>query len=738
MLFACTVMGIFVLLIHLYYFCAPMLHAAGLAHPIADRIMLSMRDVFSSMAKTKLFALILFALSVAVRNGKSTEVSWKQIALLAAAGMAVYAVPIIKDVYIVYIITTVTGAALTTKAVSLAARKVRGIEDDFDSLNDPEETFKQCEQLVETPTSVNIPTVYKWRGKFHKGWINVVNPFRATLILGTPGSGKSFSVYNPFIEQTMAKGFTGICYDYKYPDLTEIMFNELRLNVIKDPSTGQLMYKNPKYRSMKVPEFYVLNFTDARKSNRCNPLKSIYFPDVADATDVSEVLFKNVSRESGNGGDKFFVDSAKEYIGCCIYFLAHYKNEEYGIEEGALCDIPHFVELISKDYKKVFQMLMKVPQIESKMQPFVDAFEADSQDQLQGQIASARIPMNKLASPDLYWVLSGDDFTLDVNNPDEPKIVCIGNDPLRDEVYGPSLALFTSRIFKEVYKPKKKGRPCIILLDEMPTIYLKDVDKIIATARSYKVAMVMGAQDKSQMIRDYRKEYADVLFNTVGTIISGQVNGQTAQDLSRTMGKEKRRQRSQTQTKDGDSFSYSYHDVELLPASRIETLSQGIFFGKVADDFGAKIAEKKFCGEIQRNIDEWNRKTKDDYTELPFITSFGEDDLWKDVHDDPMRSNLLETYAGAIVEEDSAYQEMSDEEKQSNYADMVYDVMQSFTDKEKEDILKDAWEKLCEEKRKNDIEDNYFRIKDDINKLIEIEIPDENNDNGHKNDPMDE
>lgn len=656
-----------IVLINLYYYCNPLLREFGYTLGFIDKIIFALRkgNLFTWSGKTKLYALILLILSVIVRHGRETDKPWSEIIGGFVIGLGFFLIPFDRlggtAGLIVYPLATITGFIMTMAYASLAGRKVG---EPFNAAN-PMETFEQFGKLLDRPYSINYETKYFWRGKWNKGYVNVVNPFRATLILGTPGSGKSFSVFNPAIAQTLSKGYTMFTYDYKFPDLSNIVYNELYLQATYTDENGETHYRRKELADMKTPKFYVINFDDPRRTNRGNPLQAEYLKDVADASEIADVIWKNVSP---GVKEDFFSQSAREYIGSIIWFLSQYSNPEIkiydthpdgtpkvykndipdgfggilhkagekivlqdGIEKGDLCTFPHFIELIGQNYEKVFTLLRKLPELENKIAPFADALDANAQDQLQGQIASARIPLNKMASPELYWVLTGNDFTLDINNPDDPKVICVGNNPDRQSIYGTALALFTSRLFKLINHKGK--RPSAVILDEMPTVYIKDIDQLIATARSNKVAMFLGAQDKSQLVRDYKKDYADVVFNTVGNIFAGQVNGETARSLSQTLGKEKRLETSRTLNSDDGSRTQSYRDEELLPQSRIETLTQGWFFGKVADNNDDPIDKKFFCGEFVIDVEGFNKKMKN-AMKIPLIDDFGEAEI-KRLMEDP-------------------------------------------------------------------------------------------------------
>lgn len=213
-----------------------------------------------------------------------------------------------------------------------------------------------------------------------------------------------------------------------------------------------------------------------------------------------------------------------------------------------------------------------------------------------GQIASAKIPLSRMISPQLYWVMTGDDFTLDINNPAEPKILCVGNNPDRQNIYGAALGLYNSRIVKLI---NKKGMlKSSVIIDELPTIYFKGLDNLIATARSNKVAVCLGFQDFSQLKRDYGDKEAAVVMNTVGNIFSGQVVGDTAKTLSERFGKVLQKRQSMTINRQDKSTSISTQMDSLIPQSKISTLTQGMFVGSVSDNFDERIEQKIFHAEI--------------------------------------------------------------------------------------------------------------------------------------------
>ncbi|KAA2318348.1 type IV secretion system DNA-binding domain-containing protein [Bacteroides caccae] len=468
------------------------------------------------------------------------------------------------------------------------------LEDVFNTEN---ESFMQETKLMENEYSVNLPTKFWYRGKTYNGFINLVNIFRATMILGTPGSGKSYAIVNQFIKQTIEKSYALYIYDFKFDDLSVIAYNHL------------LKYR---HRYKVPPKFYVINFDNPRKSHRCNPLSPELMTDISDAYESSYTIMLNLNKSWVQKQGDFFVESPIVLFTAIIWFLKLYENGKY-------CTFPHAIELLNKRYEDVFTILTSYPELENYLSPFIDAWKGGASEQLMGQIASAKIPLSRLISPQLYWVMSGSDFTLDINNPKEPKVLCVGNNPDRISIYGAALGLYNSRIVKLINK-KKQMKSCVII-DELPTIFFKGLDNLIATARSNKVAVVLGFQDFSQLKRDYGDKEAAVIMSTVGNVFSGQVVGETAKTLSERFGKILQKRESMSINRNDTSTSINTQLDSLIPASKISTLSQGIFVGAVADNFGEIIEQKIFHAQIVVDNEAVQKETAA-YQPIPEISSF--------------------------------------------------------------------------------------------------------------------
>ncbi|KAB6614033.1 TraM recognition domain-containing protein [Phocaeicola vulgatus] len=497
-----------------------------------------------------------------------------------------------------------------------------------DVFNEENESFMQETRLITNEYSVNLPTRFYYKKKWHNGWINVVLPQRGCMVVGSPGSGKSYCVINQFIKQQIEKGYALYCYDFKFPDLSLIVYNHLLKN--KD-----------KYKANV--QFYVINFDDPRHSHRCNPINPAFMSDIADAYESAYVIMLNLNKTWIQKQGDFFVESPIVLFAAIIWYLKIYENGKY-------CTFPHAIELLNKPYSDIFTILTSYRELENYLSPFMDAWKGGAMEQLQGQIASAKIPLSRMISPSLYWIMSGDDFTLDINNPDAPKVLCVGNNPDRQNIYSAALGLYNARIVKMV---NRKGKlKCSILVDEVPTIYFKGLDTLIATARSNKVAVCLGAQDFSQLVRDYGEKEARVIQNTVGNGFAGQVLGETAKNLSERFGQVLQQRKSVNMTREDTSTSISTQLDSLIPASKISNLSQGMFVGSVCDSFQEKMEQKIFHCEIVVDNARVAAETKA-YKPIPVVTDFtgrdGKDHMREEIERNYYR--IKEEVGGIIQKE---------------------------------------------------------------------------------------
>lgn len=598
--------SILILLLHFYYFCYRAFEQWEIKSTISDRLMKNVNQtgLFSNLYTSKFIAIGLLVISLLGAQGKKDEkIRWQSIAAYLMIGMLLFfgssvffrLNESIEAVAIVYIVVTGIGFLLILAGGNLLSRLIRFnlANDVFNSLN---ETFPQEERLLTNEYSINLPAGYNLKGRIRKSWINIINPFRGLLVIGSPGAGKSWFVIQHVIKQHIEKGFSMFVYDFKYDDLSKIVYNWLLQN---------------RHRYLVRPSFYVINFDNLSISHRCNPLDPNTMNDITDATESARTILLGLNREWINKQGDFFVESPINFVTAIIWFLRKYADGKY-------CTLPHVIELMQSEYDELFPVLNTQPEIEVLVNPFITAYQNDAMEQLEGQVASAKIGMARLASPQLYWVLSGNDFTLDINNARYPKIVCVGNNPEKQQIYGAVLSLYISRLVRQV---NKRGmHKCSLVFDEFPTIYFNNIDSLIATARSNKVATTLAMQDFSQLKKDYGKEQADVIINITGNIISGQVMGETSRLLSERFGKIMQDRQSVSVNRTDTSISHSKQLDSAIPASKIASLSSGEFVGMVADDPHEKIKLKMFHAEIINDTGQLNEEVSL-YKEIPVVSN---------------------------------------------------------------------------------------------------------------------
>ena len=617
--------SIILAIMNVYWYCYEAMRMWGVTIGVVDRILINFNrtgGLFHSILYTKLFSLLLLALSCLGTKGvKAEKMSWNRIFTVLAVGFFLFFlnwwILLLPISYLgnatLYIFTMTAGYICLLMGGLWMSRLLKHnlMEDVFNNEN---ESFMQETKLMENEYSVNLPTRFYYKKKWQRGWINVVNPFRATIVLGTPGSGKSFAVVNNYIKQQIEKSYSMYIYDFKFPDLSTIAYNHMM--------NHQNGYK-------VKPQFYVINFDDPRRSHRCNPIHPDFMSDISDAYESAYTIMLNLNKTWVQKQGDFFVESPIILFAAIIWYLRIYKNGKY-------CTFPHAIELLNRRYEDVFPILTSYPELENYLSPFMDAWQGGAMEQLAGQIASAKIPLSRMISPQLYWVMSASEFTLDINNPEEPKILCVGNNPDRQNIYGAALGLYNSRIVKLI---NKKGQlKSSVIIDELPTIYFKGLDNLIATARSNKVAVCLGFQDFSQLVRDYGDKEAKVVINTVGNIFSGQVVGETAKTLSERFGKVLQKRQSISINRQDVSTSINTQMDSLIPPSKISGLTQGMFVGSVSDNFTERIEQKIFHAEIVVDTDKVKRE-ESNYQPIPIINDF------KDINgNDCMKQAILDNY----------------------------------------------------------------------------------------------
>ena len=537
---------------------------------------------------------------IGTKAAKERELTVTKIVAQVFSGMILYwgSLLFLDGFPLWYLIVSFTGFVLLNLSFDNISKliNVNLMKDRFNIEN---ESFLQQEVLIQNDYSVNLPTSYLYRDELRSGWINIVNPFRATMVIGTPGSGKSFSVVLPFIRQHLGKGFAMCVYDFKYPDLSVVAYN-------------RYLIARAKGRLSKSSRFYVINFDDIRKSYRCNPLAPELMESPIDAFESSRTILYNLNREWIRKQGEFFSESAVSFFAAVIWFLKKYR-------EGIYCTLPHAIELLQLDYDDLFEVLSTEKDVVNVINPFVMAYKREASEQLEGQLGSLKIAISKIISPEIYWICSGNDFSLDINNPEQPKVLCLANNPLRVEMYGAVLSLFITRMLKVI---NRKGQcPSSLIFDELPTIYFRGLDTLIATARNNRISTLMGIQTVDQLIRDYGKEQANAILTNIGNVLSGQASGETARFIQGRMGKILQERQSVNINHSTQSSTFSTQLDYLVPEGKIATLPQGCMVGQVADNFGEPISQKNFNCLIRADTVKLAREEQR-YREIPDFYHF--------------------------------------------------------------------------------------------------------------------
>lgn len=625
-----TRMGSLVLLfLHFYFHCYSAFKQWELTTDLGDRLLenIARTGLFRSVQFSKSLSLLLLGISLIGAKGKKSETIQKSsIVWCLAAGSLLFFLSYLllslkgdrEQIAVVYMTITTTGFLLLLTGGTRLSRLIQ-LNLHQDIFNELNETFPQEERWLQNEYSINLPAQYNLKGKIRKSWINIINPFRGLLVTGTPGSGKSYFVIQHVIRQHIGKGFSMLVYDFKYDDLTKIAYNTLLKN------GGAYKVK---------PAFYVINFDDLSHSHRCSPLDPSTMFDITDATESSRSILLGLNKDWITKQGDFFVESPINFLTAIIWFLKKYKNGKY-------CTLPHVIELMQVEYEKLFPVLRTEKEIEVLINPFISAYKNNAMEQLEGQIASAKIGMARLSSPQLYWIMSGNDFILDINNPGSPKVLCLANNPQKQQVFGAVLSLYVNRIIKLVNQKDKLK--CSLVFDEFPTIFINGIDSLIATARSNKVATCLGMQDFSQLKKDYGADQAAVIMNIAGNIISGQVTGETAKQLSERFGKIIQVKESVSINRMDTSISKSGGLDFAVPASKIAGLSSGEFVGMVADDPQEKIKLKTFHAAIIN--DQKDRKNEERDFEIPLVNHI----IFQEVDSSFLQ---VKTDIGTLIEEE--------------------------------------------------------------------------------------
>ena len=505
---------------------------------------------------------------------------------------------------IAYIILSIIGAILINSALDNISKRIKSnfMKDRFNIEN---ESFEQSKDKVETEYSVNIPMKFFYNRKWHNGWLNICNCFRGTFVIGTPGSGKSFSVINSFIRQHSAKGFAEVVYDFKFPELAKIAY----YNYQKNKQLG------------KIPnnfKFNVINFSDIEYSRRINPLKREYIEILADATETAEALYESLQKgDKGSGGNSdFFKTSAVNLLAASIYFWSRYENGKYS-------DLPHVLAFLNQEYDVLFKVLFSEPELKSLVSPFEAAYKSGAVDQLEGQMASLKVQLSRLATKESFWVFSGNDFNLKVSDKKDPSYLIIANNPKTQSMNSALNALIINRLTRLVNT--KGNYPTSIIVDECPTLYFYQLATLLSTARSNKVSICLGLQELPQLEEQYGKATAKTITSIIGNTLSGQAKAPETLDwLQKLFGKVKQVKEGVTIRRNETTINMNEQMDFVIPASKISSLQAGTLVGQVALDFGQEDNFPTAMYHCKTNLDlKKIKKEEEAYKELPKVYNFG-------------------------------------------------------------------------------------------------------------------
>jgi len=577
-------MGVVILLLHAYYYCYGAFKEWHLTTPIGDRILadIAHTGLFNHFQTSKSIALGFLILSlIGIRGRKTEKLSYRIALAYLVAGLCLYfgsgllfylAAPV-TIVTGVYFWVTGLGFILVISGGAILTRIIKGRLNP-NVFNTDNETFPQEERLIQNAYSINLRAEYQLKGKTRSSWINYINPRRSLLIMGSPGSGKSWYIIEPAIKQLIEKQFAEFIFDYKYPDLTLVAYNHFL--------KFRHLYPVP-------PAFYAVNFTHPEYSHRNNPLFPEMMTDLLDAMEASKTMLLSINRTWANKQGEFFVESPINFLAAVFWFLRKFQDGRY-------CTLPHAIELIQLKYDDLFTVLNAEPEVQHLVTPFISAYLNDVMETVDSQIASVRIPLGRLASPLLYYILSGNDFTLDINNPLAPKIVCLGSDPLKSEALASVISLFCDRLHK-IINQKGKAK-CSLIYDEFSSIRVPSIQTVIAVGRGHDIVPIIAIQDYSQLKKLYSKEEAEAIFNMAGNFITGQVSGESAKLVSERFPKIMQDRESISINSSDTSISRSKQLESSVPPSTITSLSSGEFVGMTADNPDELIELKVFHARI--------------------------------------------------------------------------------------------------------------------------------------------
>lgn len=601
----------------------------GAANIVVDRI--RPFTIYHNVVWSKLLTILLVIItSIGTRAKKRLDFDpSKMVYIPLLSGLVILASSVVflhkgSEFIYGYVASSFLGVILVHIALDSLSKMIKD-QLGQDKFNLENESFDQKQEEKNTPVSVNIPTKYYYRGKMRDSWINVENPFRGTWVLGTPGSGKTFSIIEPVIRQHSSKGFCLVVYDYKFPTLAI----KLYYHYLKAVKTG---------KAPKDCKFRMINFTRVEFSHRINPIQKKYIPNLAAASETASTLIESLQKgqQSGGSSDDFFKKSSENYLAAIIYFFTRY-------EKGKYASMAHVLTLLNQDYRTQFDVLMTNKEIQPLLAPFMTAYQNKAMDQLEGMIGTLRVECSRLATKEAFWIFTGDDFDLKVSDPSNPSYLLIANDPEMESINSSLNALIINRLVTRVNSGGGKNIPVNIIIDELPTIYFHKIDRLVGTARSNKVAVTLGFQELPQLEADYGKIGMQKVISVCANVICASARHKETLDwLSQSIfGKVKQVKKGISIDHAKTSISLNEEMGDLVPASRIADMPTGFLCGQIARDFvqtktkrdgsiNVQEAEEfrttKFYAKTNFNMDEIHQEEAEYPDKLPLIYDFGSED----------------------------------------------------------------------------------------------------------------
>ena len=571
--------SVIVLVVHMYLICYCYYRPDGMIGTIFDKLYVAITNFqwMEDDIRAKILVLVLLVLGFGSFGRPSEKkVGWIVPAIMLAVGLVlffstVHFLPVKYGKILAHYYIAITSVAYLLIIGGMAKLSVFARYAFREKKFDPGTSgFKQEERLIETPVSLNFRGRYNYNGRDRGSYINIVNPRRGVLIMGSPGSGKSWFIIEPAIEQLTQKGVALFVYDYKYPALTDYTYNQFRRNSGRYPSSTR---------------FFCINFTDLSRSHRCNIINPANLRYMSDALDIAKTIMHSINKNWVSKQGEFFVESPINFLGALIWFLRGYKG-------GIYCTLPHVIELSKTPYEELFTILNAEPSTRGLIGPFKEAYVNKTTEMLDGQIASAKVPLSRLESIEIYYVLSGNDVSLNINDPEAPAILCLGGDSERQQALAPILSVYIDMVNKKINRPER--HPTALVLDEFATVRATSVQTIIATGRSNNIIPILAIQDISQLKSQYTQHEAEQFMNTAGNLICGQVAGETADLVSKRFHASFQLRTTISANSSDISTSKTPQAVETVTPATLASLSAGQFVGIVADDPDQEIGLKGF------------------------------------------------------------------------------------------------------------------------------------------------